>query len=292
MKYTNYSELPQPIADRIANPSYTKGHADYSITQLLKPPRATALEYQHRDELEMDVSDGIWALLGTLMHELLDRAETESIPRDRMYTELAGKIVSGATDRFVLKNGLLQDYKLTSVWKVKHSLKEFDEDWAAQLNGYALLLNVAGINVQKAEIVAVMRDWHKSKAIESEFYPQRQVLRLPAPLWSFEATKAFFEYRVRLHEKAKQVLPLCTPEERWASADSWAVHKGNAARAVKLYDNESDAKNHAESSGEPYTVKHRPGESKRCGQYCLASKFCSQYLETVCSSSLPWPSQA
>lgn len=293
MKITNNSDLPQPLVSAVTNDKYSKGDSDYSITQLLKPPRATALEALHKDELEVDAADLIWSLLGTLTHEILDRAEEESIPRDRLYMWLAGKKVSGATDRFVLKDGLLQDWKVTSVWKVKKSLKEFDLEWAAQLNGYIMLLDAAGYKVTKAQIVPIMRDWSKPQAGRDEYYPQQQALKLNSPIWDVEYTKNYFSALVVAHELAKKTLPLCTNQQRWMADESWAAIKGNNKKAARLFYSPEEAYAYCQDEKRLgfYSVVHRLGTPKRCESYCLASRFCSQYLEEACASSLPWPSQ-
>ncbi len=285
MKITNILNLPQPIYDAIVNKPYTKGQADYSITQLAKPPRATALESQHYDELEQDVSDMIWSLIGTCAHEILDRAEAEAIPRDRMYMKLQGKTISGANDRFIVKDGLLQDYKVTSVWKAK---KGMDKDWTAQLNGYVMLLKHAGYEVRKAQIVAILRDWSKPEAAINFNYPPHQIMILDAPIWPFERTTDYFCNRIMEHELAKKHLPLCTDEERWKGEDVFAVKKHGAQKAYKVYDTIEAARYTAEeltARGKgTYVVEERLAASKRCAHYCLASKFCEQYKAEQCKN--------
>lgn len=283
MKITNKLNLPQPLVDAVLFKPYSKGKSDYSITQLLKPPRATALEKAHWESLEQDVSEMIWLLIGICVHEILDRAEKEALPRDRLFTEFAGKIVSGANDRFVVKGGVLQDYKVTSSWKVK---KGMDLDWAAQLNGYVYLLAQLGHEVKKAEIVAICRDWNRKEA-EKSFtmgtgYPPLQIAVIEGPIWPLEQTKAFFEERVRLHEAALSELPLCSDDERWATPDTFAVYKdGNTSRAAKVLDSEEMAKRWIDDFGKEganYEIVKRHGESKRCG-YCLARQVCTQYKD-------------
>lgn len=293
MKITNHSDLPQPLVSAVSNDRYSRGDSDYSITQLLKPPRATALEHLHASELEVDAADLIWSLLGTLAHEILDRAEEEAIPRDRLYMWLAGKKISGATDRFVLRDGLLQDWKVTSVWKVKKALKETDLEWSAQLNGYAMLLAEHGYEVKKAQIVPIMRDWSKPQAGRDEYYPQRQALKIDFPLWDLNYTKDYFSYLVERHEVAKKQLPRCTNEQRWLADEAWAVHKGANKKASRVFYTPEEAYAYCqeEDRSSIYSVVHRPGTPKRCESYCLASRFCAQYLEEACPSSLPWPSQ-
>ena len=45
-----------------------------SVTEVISPAQLQALLHTHRDTLEEDVVDRLWALDGTLVHLLLERA--------------------------------------------------------------------------------------------------------------------------------------------------------------------------------------------------------------------------
>jgi hypothetical protein len=74
-KLTNKHGLPQPVYNAAANDSYSMGDSDVSITRLLNPPRITALEDRHADEIEVDAMDRIWIILGQAVHTILERAD-------------------------------------------------------------------------------------------------------------------------------------------------------------------------------------------------------------------------
>jgi len=66
MNLTNKSNLPEVIMQAVQNDSYTSSESDISVTSLIKPARIRALEKQHKEYIEQDVSDLIftfaWAI--------------------------------------------------------------------------------------------------------------------------------------------------------------------------------------------------------------------------------------
>ena len=276
MKWTNRHNLPVPLCNAIvrAMSAYTRGDSDWSITQLLKPPRQTALEALHSDDLESDIADHIWIVLGIGLHQVLENS-TEVMSEQRLFAELFGKRISGQIDYST--DDAIIDYKTTTVWKVKDN-KPSDE-WVQQLNGYAMLKRMNNEPMpSRLEIVAILRDWSKLEASRDPSYPQLQVQTIDIPIWNLDKTKAFFIERVIRHEEAKITLPECSNEERWAKKPTWAVKKSkDAPRAVNggLHNTETEAKDHAmRICGH---VEFRPGANTRCDAYCSVSQFCSQY---------------
>lgn len=57
----------------LSSPTYSKGNSDISVTELIAPPRIRQLMLRFSDEIEVDAADSIYALFGTLTHELLQR---------------------------------------------------------------------------------------------------------------------------------------------------------------------------------------------------------------------------
>lgn len=279
---TNRAELPQAIVDAVANDSYSKGDADISVTGLLRPPRLAVLEKKHEHEIEEDAIDRIWSLLGQSIHTILERANRDAIAERRLSIIVDGWKVSGGMDLYQ-EDGTLSDYKMTSVWKlVKGDLDE----WEKQLNLYSVILRHHGHKVEKLQVVAILRDWSKMEAERDPLYPQAQVVNVNIELWAPERAEKFMHERVILHQQARVTLPECTPEDRWARPDVYAVMKAGRKSAVKLYSNRNEAKAHA-GFDKNLTVVHRPGLSVRCQAYCPVSKFCTQYQESLATSKLP-----
>lgn len=281
MKLTNKLGLPEAIVNAVRNDSYSRGDADISITGLLRPPRIRILEEKHKDELQEDASDRIWSLFGQAIHTVLERANVVGVAERRLSMEVEGWTLSGGMDLYEA-NGTLSDYKMTSVWKV---IKGDLEEWTHQLNLYSVLLRHHGNQVNSLQIVAILRDWSKMEAERDRLYPQAQVVNIPIELYRPEAAEKLLRERVRLHQMANlSRLPLCTASERWQRPDIWAVMKFGRKSAVKLYNNEKEANQHAQS-GPRLSVIFRPGASVRCAAYCSVSKFCDQYQKELDSAN-------
>lgn len=275
MKYTNLANLPDAIVRAVTNDPYTKGDADFSITQLLNPPRISALERAHYNEIEIDVSDRIWSLIGQVAHGILERAEMAGIAERRLYAEINGTRISGGMDRY--HNGVLQDYKVTSVYKVRNGLSK---EWEEQMNCYAYLLRKNNIQVHKLEIIAILRDWSKMEARRDGEYPRVQIVTLDVPMWSDTSCLFYLEDRIGKHLNARnnRNLPDCTESERWAKPASWAVKKDGRVKALRVLPSENEALEFIKYKRETTAfVEYRPGESTRCEYYCPVSNFCEQF---------------
>jgi hypothetical protein len=275
MIITNFEGLPQPLVDAVTKDPYRAPNCDFTVTQLIAPPRKVALEKQNDSIMEVDASERLWALLGQIGHGILERSANAGIIEKRWYEAIDGFVISGQSDLVLTENKLI-DYKFCSVWTVKEGLKK---EWEEQMNLLAFLAESKAQPIKEAQIICIFRDWSIMEARRDRNYPQRQVQVLPVPLWGYDRSMAFCRERIKLHADAQSgmsPLPECTPEERWEKAPKWAVMKKGRMRAVKLYDNEKDAVKH--SLAEKNTaVVHRPGESVRCANYCAAAPFCEQW---------------
>lgn len=292
MRYTNRLGLPESIANAVINDPYTKGPAHISVTGLIGPARKRQLEIQHDDELVTDVADRIWALYGQVVHAILERADEHTadvITERRLFIERHGWTISGQFDRLILKaGGTLQDYKFTSFYTVKDGIKP---EYEAQANLYRLMLEEHGYEVSSAEVVAVLRDWSKTKARHSrenfdDQYPQAPVVILPARLWSRDETETYIRDRLMAHGTAQRSLPECTDEERWANPPIWKVRKQGNKTASKGHANHQTRMS-AETARQELQANAKKGvvfeivdvrsTNKRCSDYCEAAAYCSQW---------------
>lgn len=274
MKITNELNLPAPL---IAAVSKTRQPVagQISVTELISPPQIRVLTIKHWEEITEDASERLWAAVGSLMHQLLE--SHANIPRHQaertLKTVVEGVNVTGTFDLFY-EDGVLTDYKFVSVWTTINGVKD---EWQQQLNLYAHLLRLTGARVETLQIVAIYRDWSKSKAFDSN-YSSTQVQTFIVPVWSSEAAESFLLERVSLHMKAEagEVLP-CTPEERWERPTRFAVMKQGQKRAVRVFDTREDAEGNITKAG--LYVEERPGSSVRCESYCRVASFCPQYAK-------------
>jgi hypothetical protein len=278
-RLTNVYDLPEPLVQAVMNDKYSPGHSDYTTSQLAgTPARQWALKRKHWFEITEDVSDRIYSLSGQSKHVVLERAaeyceQYQYLAEERFYIRRCEKIVGGQIDLYDKQNGILYDWKETSVYVSYLSLKP---EWAAQGNINRLLLEENGYPVNEIINIALYRDWKRSLVGSTEKYPPHQVAKFPIPLWSNEETEAFIARRIAEFEGAKKELPLCSDEERWKAPDVWALTKVGGKKALKLFDTEKEALDHMEIFNIPGEITLRPGVNKRCQSYCLALPFCEQ----------------
>lgn len=280
---TNLQGLPESLRNAIANDPYTSGGADISVTRLIQPPQIVLLAKRHSADIIEDVTDRIWSLFGQAVHQILDRADdARAIHEQRLFTEQRGWSISGAFDRYL--EGLIQDYKVCSVYSVRDGGKV---EWEQQQNLLAALARRNRMDVNKLQIVAILRDWRRAemeRGVETD-YPRHMVQVVDLPLWSEEKAESFLDQRVALHQDAQLdgIVQPCTDEERWFTGESWAVMKKGGKRAIKLHPTEFGAREHAENcakkaeKGERFHVEHRPGKYNRCQTYCTVAEFCPQW---------------
>ncbi len=274
MKLTNRLSLPQPLVNAVERDSYDRGLSDYTVTELIQPARARALIKRHWEEISEDVADRIWALCGQIGHLILERSAVEDYVERRFFATIAGKRISGRCDLITTGDrARLVDYKFTSLWSIREGAKP---EWEAQCNMLVWLAARNDVIVESAQIVAILRDWSRPRALREPDYPQAGVAVIDVPLWGDARTEAYICDRIRAHEEAQIWLPECTDEERWKTPDRWRVIAPGHKRAARLCDSESEAHAWAQSRGGNFRIEHVPGEAKRCETYCLAYAFCDQ----------------
>lgn len=279
MKITNLHGLPDAIYEAVKNDPYDPGESDITVTGLISPPLQGVLIRDHYNEITEDASDRLWALMGTAVHSVLERAEPSALTEQRLYADCLGWKVGGKFDTLSLNGKVLGDYKFSSIYEVIYGLKPEREQ---QMNLLAELCIRNGHPVEKLFINHIARDWQKSKAKMDYTYPQKQCNSFPVKLWPKEEREAFLEKRVSLHQQAREGKPsYCTDEDRWYTGDKWAVMKKGNKKATKLFNKEIDANafilEHKEKA--KLSVVFRQGAYKRCDDYCSVKAFCPNYKE-------------
>lgn len=280
MKLTNKFNLPATILNVIARPTYTKGKANFSVTELLTSPRIVQLKRKHWNELEEDASDMVWSLFGSAIHGVLEHGKGDNhIVEERIHLEIDGTHISGAIDlQEVEEDGIiLSDYKTTSAWVVQNN----KQDWHDQLNIYAYLVEkVKNKPVKKLQIVAIVRDWARRDA-EKEGYPQAPIVVIDIPLWPMEQREQFIKTRINQHKSAVLDMEIdelieCTSEDMWEKETSYAVKKEGGVRARSVHKTREEAEA-ALTKG--YFLEVREGERTRCQSFCQVAPFCEQWKQ-------------
>jgi len=280
MKITNKQNLPAPIVALLSRNYYSKGSSQYSVTELMSPPKIRRLREQYDGEMEIDVTKMIASQLGTFMHGKLEAKEVEGYTNEeRIFTEVDGVVISGAIDLQQQVEGgvVIIDYKFVKAWSVKQG----KDDWTTQLNIYKWLVeSVKRVPVKGLQICAIIKDY--SAHDTSEGYPEAEAVMIDIPMWDSVTTEAYVRKRLEMHRNAKvnhefgEELQACTDEERWMSETVFAVKREGRKSAIRLFKTIEEATELAEK--EKGYVETRQGEPKRCtGDFCGVSKWCKQY---------------
>ena len=72
IKITNKYNLPQVIERAVRNDTYDSSGSDISATSLYKPPRILRYMQEYKYEIEQDVSDMLFSLLGQSVHHVIE----------------------------------------------------------------------------------------------------------------------------------------------------------------------------------------------------------------------------
>ena len=153
--FTNIQNLPEPVVKALSSDDYSSGAVNSSVTTLIDAPQIKILSRKHQDDISYDVSERLWSVLGTAVHNMFeDHASGDYLSEERLFTEVNGWKVSGAIDiQKAEKDGsvTILDYKCTSVWSVIFG----KDSWQQQLNFYAYLVRKCkGLTVSKLQICA------------------------------------------------------------------------------------------------------------------------------------------
>jgi len=286
MKITNKFNVPETLVALATRDYYTKGKSDYSVTEIISPPRIQRLRRTHFEEIEQDVSDMLWMLLGTALHVVAERSEVSGhTNEERLSAGINGIILSGAIDlqKDEADGITITDYKFTSAWALMNDKPE----WEQQQNIYKYLVErVKKKPVKGLKICALIRDWSRRDAQNKADYPQAPIQIIDIPMWTFDRTEAFIKERVEMHRDSKvsadwgDELPLCTDEERWVRSTTYALKKEGRKTAIRVLDTQDEAEALLKEMPEKDKafIEIRKGEAVRCtGNFCGVSQWCSQY---------------
>lgn len=280
MKITNKQGLPAPLVALLARDFYTKGASQYSVTELMSPPKIRRMREQYDEEMEIDATKLIASQLGTFMHARLEKKSVEGYTNEeRIFHSIDGITISGAVDlqEHTAEGIVIIDYKFVKAWSVMKS----KEDWVTQLNIYKWLVET--VKQQKVcglKICAIIKDY--SAHSTQEGYPEAEAVMIDIPMWDSVTTETYVRTRLEMHRAAKQAqefgeeLEPCTDEDRWMSETIYAVRKEGRKTAIRVFKSIEEATELAEK--EKGYVEERKGEPRRCiGDFCGVSKWCKQY---------------
>ena len=280
MQVTNVHNLPEPLVTLARREYYSKGAAQYSVTEIMSPPKIRRMREKYDDQIVTDVSQMLWSLLGSALLVVMERGETSGwIKEERLFAEVDGVSISGAID--LQEEGeagiTIYDYKFTSAWAVMQE----KEEWIQQLNIYKWLVEtVKQRKVVGLKICAMVRDYSKHDLREA--YPAAPICVVDIPLWDSVKTEMYIRERLEMHRESKmradfeEDLQNCSNEERWMSETTFAVKREGRKTAIRVFKTIEEATELAEK--EKGYVETRLGEPRRCtGDFCGVSQWCAQY---------------
>lgn len=309
MKITNLTNLPAPIVNAVQS-DYKATKDKFSITTLEKGVREILLARRHEDELESDVSDMIWALLGQLMHTVLEQSQegdnqlkeeylTVEIPLykggflksgqkfDNKEDEKIVKkyYISGRFDLYDYNKQQVIDYKLTTVWSYVLGGKS---EWKDQLAGYGWMLRSIGFPVTSAQNILIFRDWRQSEFFRDPAkYPAKSCYVIDYKYTDADFDKAYDRLIDALTEIVKyentpdDELPVCSPEQRWEKPAVYKVMSKGRKTSHRNLPTREEAEQWMQDNNKGEYIVEVLGESTKCLRYCSCCQFCNYWKEFV-----------
>lgn len=266
---------PDLLAWALEQDNYSKDGADYTTTEILRPPQMTYLA-QLGVAQTMPRYKAFMSLMGTGVHNALeDAAPKDAVVERRFYHtfDIEGEKVSLGGKPDFIYDQLLNDYKVVLVNgrpndgkpKPDHYMQGCFNSWLAHKNN---------VKIDTACVEYIFRDWSPGLAERQSTYPQRPNMPVSFALPSWDEIEANILKRLILHVRAKKGINTpCTDEERWKRPDAWALKKPSNKRARKLCLTADDA---LENKKQGEEIEFRSGGCVRCESWCEYSHICPQ----------------
>ena len=109
MKLTNKTNLPQVFVNLVQRNVYSRGDSVISVSDVKDAPQKSVLKKMYNDHITEDVADRYYAVMGSLMHKVLEVGVDEdenTITEERLFQEINGWKISGAIDVQVVEEDL------------------------------------------------------------------------------------------------------------------------------------------------------------------------------------------
>ena len=78
MRYTNKHDLPEPVVNALTSYDSSQSVQGLRVTTLIDSPRISQLRKQHSNQLTEDVSEMVWKVMGTAIHEVFEKAASNA----------------------------------------------------------------------------------------------------------------------------------------------------------------------------------------------------------------------
>lgn len=285
MEYTNNHELPEFIHNGLTRNTYNRDGIkfDISATKLIDSPQIAELWKENGKTVTEDSMDRVWSAWGTAVHDIFEtanKANPDVLMEKRFRSKYYDKVVAGQIDAYEIPSKTLSDIKTCGSFKV---VKGDTRQWENQLNVCAQLMRDNGYEVEKLQIVAIIKDWTAFKAKKEKGYPQHPIVVIPIKLWPSESAKDYILSRVKIH--FDDTTKICSDEERWIRPGKLAIMKKGRKSAIRLVDTEDQVKEYLEYADlvghKDVYVEERKSSYARCEGFCPFGKMgiCPQLLK-------------
>lgn len=283
MKFTNRHNLPSVFEKIYINNEYQSKPNSFGATTLLAPVQEIIFKKRYGDLLLEDLSDRIPALIGTAVHDYLERNDDEEYVEMYLNHEILNDMfVSGKIDKYIKDEFTLVDYKTAKVNKIVY--EDFD-DWKMQGLIYAWLLLKKNLIVEKIRFIAILKDWSKfaraNNYSNDKYYPDSPIFVYEFKVNSYDLNY-IDEY---ITNKMKQIrdwkdLPdeelLKKPiEERWQPKITYAVIGEGKNRARKIFQDRNQA---FENLKEDEIIEERIESPSKLDMYCPAYNYAKEKI--------------
>lgn len=111
----NIHNLPDPLVRALTPERRVPTPGRLSVTTLLDAPLRRLLSMKHFYSVEEEVSDNLWALLGTAVHYVIEKGSADDT-ETKLEIPLAGATLVGVIDYH--RDGHVIDWKCTSTYSV------------------------------------------------------------------------------------------------------------------------------------------------------------------------------
>lgn len=305
--YTNKYNLPPEVVAALTRDYYTdesEAPFDESASTLVAPIQMTTLKRRYPDRCKtFDVSQRMWSFMGSLAHEVLEKAWKESmgsVVEKRFYITVNGRIVSGKTDCYAPPQ--IRDYKTCKAYKIQKGAVEGYAEWENAQNVYAFILEENGLPVESLLIIAIVFNWNEAEIYKAN-YPKAPFVQIPLTLWGKERQKAYVEERVAALEDAKTLTNEeltakypCSKKEMWTDLEAVIVQKKGAERATRKFNTGTKEEMWAEAqayfnekglSWNTHEIVERWSSRTRCEKWCDVADFCRQNIRLSMEEGKP-----
>jgi len=239
LKITNKHNLPSPLYNAISTNNHVMT-GDFSVTQIIDAPQISTLK--KLNDYEMDVMDFVPMVVGTSVHDYLEKMSFSGNHKARALQEAAGILNGMGEDKageYLMKmiadkleeeidsdvimeqnltmeiDGMIlsgtfdrftQSTGLLEDYKTTSAnsmmFPETKSSYSAQLNIYAMLLKANGYNVKAARIIAILKDHSRMKIMQNKDYPKQPIVMMDIPLLEESVVMSYLRKRVDLHKRA------------------------------------------------------------------------------------------